>query len=314
VIKDLFKDLEDIFPLLFWWMDFSRFMKMAEKFFSVWGVICAIYEIEDVAVSTTIVKDILRNYFLIILIGSMIYAFVSTKKTLNYTATIKDTGIKVSLSIGSLFLAKTNSFVISTNTTFDTKMDNEFISRTSVQGQFQLKYFKNNLQSLDRLLAEGLEGVLSVHINRKTSKCEQYPVGTVSKVNYKKKHYYFTAIADVNEEGQTVNTSIENVKKCMLGTWESISQKGHIEDLAIPVIGTGRAGIPNLSIEKAIMEMIYSIVDYSRSKKISNHFYIRIHPSDIKKNNIDMDKLNDFLQCMCNYREEIIVEHSNIGG
>ena len=34
------------------------------------------------------------------------------------------------------------------------------------------------------------------------------------------------------------------------------------------------------------------------------------HPSDIKKNNIDMDELNSFLQCMCNYREEIIEEHS----
>lgn len=310
MIKDLFKDLKDIFIMVFWWMDFARFMKMAEKCFSVWGFICATYEIEEIAVSTTIAKDILRNYFLIILIGSVIYAFISTKKILNYTATIKDTGIKVSLSIGSLFWAKTNSFVISTNTTFDTKMDNEFISRTSVQGQFQLKYFKNNLQSLDKLLAEGLEDVLSIHLNRKTSKCERYPVGTVCKVNYKKKHYYFTAIADINEKGKTVNTSIDNVKKCLLGTWEFISQKGHVEDLAIPVIGTGRAGIPNLSIEKAIMEIIYSIVDYSRTKKISNHFYIRIHPSDIKKNNIDMDELNGFLQCMCNYREEIIEEHS----
>lgn len=310
MIKDVFKDLKDIFILVFWWMDFARFMKMVEKLFSVWGVICATYEIEDIALTTTIIKDILRNYFLIILIGSVIYAFISTKKALNYTATIKDTGIKVSLSIGSLFLAKTNSFVISTNTTFDMKMDNEFISETSVQGQFQLKYFKNNLQSLDKLLAEGLEGVPSIHLNRKASKCDQYPVGTVSKINYKKRHYYFTAIADINEKGKTVNTSIENVKMCLLGTWESISQKGHVEDLAIPVIGTGRASIPNLSIEKAMMEMIYSIVDYSRTKKISNHFYIRIHPSDIKKNSIDMDELNGFLQCMCNYREEIIEEHS----
>ena len=37
------------------------------------------------------------------------------------------------------------------------------------------------------------------------------------------------------------------------------------------------------------MEMIYSIVDFSRTKKISDHFYIRIHPSDIRKNNINMD-------------------------
>lgn len=306
MIKDVIRDLKDIFIIIFWWMNYTRFMKMVEKIFSVWGFICAIYEIEDIVFSTTIVIDFLRNEFFIILIGSAIYAFVSTKKTLNYTAIIKDTGIKVSISIGSLFLAKANSFVISTNTTFDTKMDNEFISESSVQGQFQLKYFKNNLQSLDKLLADGLEGIESIHLNRKASKCNRYPVGTVSKVNFKKKHYYFTALANINEEGMTVNTSVENVKKCLLGTWESISQKGHVEDLAIPVIGTGRAGISNLSIEKAIMEMIYSIVDYSRTKKISNHFYIVIHPSDLKRNNINLDELNNFLQCICNYREEII--------
>lgn len=310
MIKGLLNDLKDIFILVFWWMDFARFKRMVEKFFSVWGLICATYEIEEIAFSTTIIQDTIGNYFFVILIGSVIYAVISTKKVLNYTATIKDTGIKVSLSIGSLFWAKTNSFVISTNTTFDTKMDSEFISRTSVQGQFQIKYFKDDLQSLDKLLAKGLEGVPSIHLNRKTSKCERYSVGTVSKVERKKKHYYFAAIADINEKGMTVNTSIENLKKCLLGTWESISQNGHVEDLAIPVIGTGRAGIPNLSMEKAIMEMIYSIVDYSRAKKISKHFYIRIHPSDIKKNNIDMDELNVFLQCMCNYREEIIEEHS----
>ena len=64
MIKDVLKELKNIFILVFWWMDFARFIKMAEKFFSVWGFICAAYEIEDIALSTTIIKDILRNYFI----------------------------------------------------------------------------------------------------------------------------------------------------------------------------------------------------------------------------------------------------------
>ncbi|MFR3940624.1 MAG: macro domain-containing protein [Lachnospiraceae bacterium] len=312
MIKSLLKELKDIFILVFWWMDSARLYKMVEKFFAIWGILSTACEIERIAKWGTIVEDVVSKYFLAILIGSVIYAFISTKKMLSYTAIIKDTGIKISLSIGNLFWAKTNSFVISTNTTFDTKMDNEFISKNSVQGQFQLKYFRNNLQSLDKMLTEGLKEELPIYLNRKMSKCKQYPIGTVSKINYKNKHYYFSAIADINEEGKTINTSIENVKKCLLGTWEFISQKGHVEELAIPVIGTGKAGVPNLSIEKAIMEMIYSIVDFSRTKKISDHFYIRIHPSDIRKNNINMDELNAFLQCMCNYRKEIIEEHMGL--
>ena len=208
MVKSLLKELKDIFILVFWWMDFTRFYKMAEKFFAIWGIISTACEIESIVNSVTMVEDAVSKYFSVILIGSVIYAFISTKKNLNYTAIIKDTGIKISLSIGNLFWAKTNSFVISTNTTFDTKMDDEFISRNSVQGQFQLRYFRNNLQSLDKMLTEGLKEELPTYLNRNMSKCKQYPIGTVSKINYKKKHYYFSAIADVNEEGKTINTSI----------------------------------------------------------------------------------------------------------
>lgn len=157
MVKSLLKELKDIFILVFWWMDFTRFYKMAEKFFAIWGIISTACEIESIVNSVTMVEDAVSKYFSVILIGSVIYAFISTKKNLNYTAIIKDTGIKISLSIGNLFWAKTNSFVISTNTTFDTKMDDEFISRNSVQGQFQLRYFRNNLQSLDKMLTEGLK-------------------------------------------------------------------------------------------------------------------------------------------------------------
>lgn len=42
-------------------MDFARFKKMVEKFFSVWGFICATYEIEEIAFATTILRNLLNN-------------------------------------------------------------------------------------------------------------------------------------------------------------------------------------------------------------------------------------------------------------
>ena len=112
MIKSLLKELKDIFILVFWWMDSVRLYKMVEKFFAIWGILSTACEIESIAKRGTIVEDVVSKYFLAILIGSVIYAFISTKKMLSYTAIIKDTGIKISLSIGNLFWAKTNSFVI----------------------------------------------------------------------------------------------------------------------------------------------------------------------------------------------------------
>ena len=58
--------------------------------------------------------------------------------------------------IGDL-LKQNASIIVPTNSTFDTKIENDFISLKSVQGQVQDIYFKNNLQTLDILLSEGLK-------------------------------------------------------------------------------------------------------------------------------------------------------------
>ena len=100
----------------------------------------------------------------------------------------------------------------STNTFFRTVMEGDYISLESVQGAFQLRYFKNNIGELDNLIAEslmqqGIEGEDSSDIHGQTKK---YPIGTVAKVDYRGKHYYFLAINDVNKFGKPENQDYTN--------------------------------------------------------------------------------------------------------
>jgi hypothetical protein len=206
--------------------------------------------------------------------------------------------------VGNVLRSKANGIVIPTNTTFDTTMENDFISEESVQGQFQQKYFKNNLSALDALIELGLNCSQYVSLERSGTKTKQYPVGTVSKVSCADKHFYFAAIVNVNEHGKPVDPKFQNIQDTLVGLWDCLSDRGHMEELAIPILGTGKAGIPNISREKVIKEIIFTIVATSREKSVATCFNIVIHPADLKNNKIDLQKLADYLYYMCEYRYE----------
>lgn len=194
------------------------------------------------------------------------------------------------------------AIVIPTNTTFDTKMDDEFISVNSVQGQFQEKFFKNNLTALDRLLEEGLKEKEYVQLERKASKNKQYPLGTVSSITYMGKHYYFVAIADINEHGKTVKTKFENIQIALEGLWGHLESKGHIENLAMPILGTGKAGIKGASRNRVIKEIIFSFVASANERKIAENLLICVHPGDLEHKDLDLEDLEEYLNYTCKYR------------
>ena len=82
---------------------------------------------------------------------------------------INGTDVKITLQVTDV-LKNTGTIVIPTNTTFDTLMEDEFISVNSVQGQFQERFFQNNLKTLDTLIEKGLCGIDFEILDRKGSK------------------------------------------------------------------------------------------------------------------------------------------------
>ena len=279
----------------------KRYSQIIETVLALLGIVLTIAECVKLMFDSNIVFTWMHEFAIWILLGCTIIAFCRNKVHLKYEYFLKGTDVKINLQVANVLSTK-DAIVIPTNTTFDTKMEDEFISITSVQGQFQKKYFDNNLGTLDSLLEKGLEGYSYEKLNRVYSKNKRYPIGTVSKITYNGQHYYFVAIADINEYGKTVNARFENVQLALEGIWNQLESRGHIENLAIPLIGTGRAGIKDASRKRVIEEIIFSFVASAKERKITEKLQICIHPLDLAHKDLELEQLNEYLHYMCEYR------------
>ena len=279
----------------------KNFLYIMVNFLSILGAFLTIAECVHWMFNSDIVYNWFHDYVVLILIVSSVTSFWHNRVGLKYEYFINGTDVKITIQVGDV-LANNSAVIIPTNTTFDTIMEDEFISINSVQGQFQKKYFENNLIQLDELLEKGVYGIEYESIERQLTKCKRYPIGTASKITVDGKHFYFIAIADVNEYGKTINTKFENVQIALEGIWSQLESKGHIENLAIPLLGTGKAGIKDVTREKVIKEIVFSFVASSKERKITENLIINIHPSDLEHKDLNLKELDEYLKYMCKFR------------
>lgn len=280
---------------------FRNRFKNVEIFMAFLGSLLVIAEATHYMWETDVVYNFMRNHSILVIIVGLLWTGAKGWKKFKIECFLKNADDKIQLRVMDVLNADA-AIVIPTNTTFDTKMEDEFISVNSVQGQFQEKFFRNNLNELDRLLEDGLKENDYIQLDRKNSKNKQYPLGTVSGVTYMGKHYYFVAIADINEHGKTVNTKFENIQIALEGLWNHLGNKGHIENLAMPILGTGKAGIRGASRNRVIKEIIFSFVASANERKIAENLLICVHPRDLEYKDLDLEDLEQYLNYMCKYR------------
>lgn len=251
-----------------------------------------------------------RMLFIVVLIIGMIVIISINLPKKEYIFNIKDRDIKIKLKIGNLLKEKA-AIVVPTNSTFDTKMENDFISIHSVQGQVQDKYFKNNITTLDYLIEKELEGKQFTELkDRKETKSKRYEIGTTAEINQNGMRFYFLADSDINSKGKAINPSIMNITDSLSRFWQYIGEYGHVEPIAIPIIGTGRMGIVD-SREEILKNIVFSFVANNTTKKIATELIICIRKNDIKKYNIDINEIVEYIKYTCKYQYEKINDNNN---
>lgn len=243
-----------------------------------------------------------KNYWLGLVLIGIAASFIHNHEKISCKGTMEDDDLQIEVKVNDLFSIKASSYVIPTNTFFRTVMEGEYISPESVQGAFQLRYFKNNIDKLDNLIAEsliqqGIEGEDSSDIHGQTKK---YPIGTVAKVDYKEKHYYFLAINDVNKFGKPENQEYMNVDTALKGLMESINRFGHCDNLAMPLIGTGRAAIREATLENIIEDTVDRFVN--SHDKIAQKLIISIGPKDYLDDKVDLKKVKKYIEYKCEFK------------
>lgn len=80
-----------------------------------------------------------------------------------------------------------------------------------------------------------------------------------------------------------------------------MAEHGHTENVAIPVIGTGKAGINGISRDSIIKTIILSFLAFNQDKKLTEKLEIYIHPRDLITKNINLKELGEYLNYKCKY-------------
>lgn len=281
------------------------YKKVTATFFEILGAFSLIYGILNIFLPKQLEKiNLDYKGLLYLIVIALIFSIIINWPKLRRKFTIKNRDINITIVVGDIF-KQVGAKVIPTNTTFDTCKDDEFISIRSIQGQFQEKYFKNNLGTLDSMIKESLrEFKISEILNdgRKT-KVERYECGTVSKITCMNEKYYLIGLADVNKNG-TPQAKYENILIALQGLWDFLAENRHIENLVVPIIGTGRAGIAEATRMKVIKDTILSFVAVSSEVKITNNLVLCIHPNDLKDNKIDIDEIFEYVKYTSKYKYE----------
>lgn len=238
-------------------------------------------------------KDKYSKFAIFPILAAAILWVVTTRRPVSrvvYKVPKRDLVFEV--KIGDIF-AEQGDIVVSTNTTFDTDMASGLISPDSLQGQLALKFFQGNTAEIDRQLALGLCGVTSVTNTSAPGKKEEYPIGTVVKVTNGRKMFYFLAMSRLNSNG-TASSTLRDVEDSLERLWQFIANHGNLQDLAVPLVGTGRGRI-DTSRKKMTEKIAQSFADAAKGKAFCNRLTVMIHPADADRFQVNLFEIRDYL-------------------
>jgi len=295
----------------------TNFKKVLLSFFSIFGIVWLFIETANHFHFELGMPETTPFSFIVMLFGAFFLSVIFNIPKLIHEVEVADTDIKIEIIVSDFFKLKGDK-VIATNSTFDTTHKDNFISPKSLQGQFFKKYYKD-ISHLDNDLVKGLSYHKPIAtLNRKESKTNKYSIGTVAKITHSidKPFWnpwskdidfrsYWIALADVNEYGKP-SSNLENLQVSLISLWDFIATKGHLENLVIPILGSGRTGI-NEKRERILQEIIFSFVAFASEKKVSGNkltekLTIAIHPTDLLKHKIDFNELIGFVEYTCKYK------------
>ncbi len=222
--------------------------------------------------------------FFIFFCMSLAIAIISRRPIQSAQVPILHKGICVEVRIADLFNT-TGAVVISTNTTFESDVAGGKISPNSLQGQFTARYFTGNQHKLIDEISRSLQ----LHYG-----AAPYPMGTTIPITTHGKTFYLTSMSKLNAQGNA-SSSIRDIEEALSGLWEYVRKAGELQELAVPLMGTGRGRltVPRSRVAELIAE---SFVNASADGKISDRLIIVIHPQDAQKFSVNLYELKDRLR------------------
>ena len=232
-------------------------------------------------------RDKYASYAFLMVMGVSIVVSTLLRRPLTSTiVNFPQKDFSVEVRIGDVFDAS-GAVAISTNTAFEADVAGGKIHADSLQGQFTVRYFQGKQDELEAIIQKGLG-------QAKVDGEGRYPYGTTVPVTTHGKTFYWFAMAELNEQGNA-STTPQAVDRALQGLWTFVREQGELQELAIPLIGTGRGRL-NTPRNKMIERIAQSFVDASSKGVFSDRLVIVVRGEDAKKFGVNLWEIKDYLE------------------
>lgn len=227
-----------------------------------------------------------------ILGAGIVFAVARVRPVSRIIYKVPNRDLCIEVRIGDVLKA-TGGIVISSSTTFDTDVSGGLISQNSLQGQLTHDYFDGSTVEIDQQIEASLAGVPSEKNTRDFGKPREYPVGTVALVKSHGNSYYFVAMSRWNDT-KNVFSDLGMIDASLDNLWSYIRTRGELQDISIPLLGTGRGRI-QIPRKKMVERIAQSFVDASRDTQFSKKLVIYIYGGDASQYEINLFEIKDYL-------------------
>jgi len=235
----------------------------------------------------TITKSI--TLFVIVSFVILAIALIKNKPKTTFLYQLRDKDNFIEVRVGDAFKNK-GSLIIPFNDCFDVSLGGNVKKAKSLQNKLITEYYS------------GKEDHLATDISKKIDISQSpYAIGETIEVNQNQKLFYLL-VNSRKKANNRVESSVDDFLLSLSKLWRYIALESERNSVVtIPLISTNHGRITNINRVTAIKEIIESYIDASKFLNVSDKLIISIHPNDLKKGNINLDDIDDFLKFSCNH-------------
>jgi len=259
--------------------------------------------------------DEVRPYWWVILIFAILFGIYKNWPKSKIIKQITNTDIKISIIRGDIFASK-NPLIVGVSTTFDTNIEDNTISPSSIQGQYTSKYF-SDLPTLKSLISDQcstLQNSIKIDQSEKPyGPRVKFIQGDAIFINNQDRKAYFVPIAHLNFY-KSAKLSPEEFVLALPRMWVNIRERGEFLPIDIPLLGAGHARL-NMNRKEILVEIISSFVAASRENRFIDCLNIYISQSDFSQGEFDFIWIEKMLESKCGLfsNKSILGQSDNIG-
>jgi hypothetical protein len=239
--------------------------RILNKFFFVLSVISVITSIAFLFVEIdTKCKTAIGLTALVILV--VLYIGIWIHSNVRRSIRLKINTSEVEVKFGDIFSEQADLKAIAFNEYFDTLVDDKVIAKSTLNGIFINKFFKDNVEELDGIISADAhlrEVVVAENATRSAGKKTKYKLGTICVVN----DYLLIALTHFDADHRAY-LEINDYINCLLNFWNEVDRVYAGKTVALPVLGSGITrfkGYENIS-DQELIELIIWTFKVSRIK------------------------------------------------